>query len=460
MVNAKLAELTSAWDTRLGAFLINSLHKAPDLEDESPEKIYALYLEEKSELEKNPKLLKLAREVDFPLQYLLAKIEARGVRLDTEKLEKMSAELHANIGKIEHKIYSSAGARFNISSPQQVGNVLFESLGLPTKGVKKTARGWSTGAKELKKLENAHPVVKMIENYRELTKLASTYVDVLPKLVDENSYLHTSFHQDVTQTGRLSSSDPNLQNIPTRTDLGREIREAFVASPGKVIVNADYAQFELRLAAALAHDTNLIENFQDDAADIHTRTAAEAFGVALEDVTPRQRRAAKVINFGVLYGMSPRGLSEAAGMTFAEARDFIEKYFRVRKPLRDYIDKTLADGKANGYVETLFGRRRLTPDLNASNYMVREAAKRAAANMPIQGTEADLMKMAMLRVEHEIPEATQFMQIHDSIMVEAAPAAAEKVGAKMKKIMENIYPELGVRLKVEIKIGRSWAEVS
>jgi DNA polymerase-1 len=278
-------------------------------------------------------------------------------------------------------------------------------------------------------------------------------------LAGESNRLHTKFQQDITQTGRLSSSEPNLQNIPARTELGREIRTAFVARNNKLIVNADYSQFELRLAAALAGDTNLIEDFQDDDIDIHTKTAAEAFGRAMEDVSEAERRAAKVINFGVLYGMSPRGLSQATDMSMVEAKDFIDRYFRLRQPIRDLINKTVHQAEIEGYVETLFGRRRLTPDVKSPVYVVREAAKRAAANMPIQGTEADLMKMAMLRIEREIPEAEQFMQIHDSIMVECDPQAAEMVGKKMKQIMENIYPSIGVRLKVDIKIGKNWSKL-
>jgi DNA polymerase-1 len=278
-------------------------------------------------------------------------------------------------------------------------------------------------------------------------------------MVAADGKLHTDFRQDVTATGRLSSSNPNLQNIPTRTELGQRIRRAFVASKGKILVSADYSQFELRLAAALSGDTNLIEDFEDDSVDIHTKTAAEAYGTAFDDITPEMRRHAKVINFGVLYGMSPHGLAAATGMDFAQAKEFIERYFRIRQPIRDFIDATIAQAKDKGYVETLFGRRRLTPDVRAANFVLREAAKRAAANMPIQGTEADLMKMAMLRVETEIPEAEQILQIHDSIMVECAPDAVKSVGQRLKQIMENIYPELGVRLKVDVKSGETWADL-
>jgi DNA polymerase-1 len=226
------------------------------------------------------------------------------------------------------------------------------------------------------------------------------------------------------------------------------------------LVNADYSQFELRLAAALAGDKNLIQAFADDAADIHTKTAAEAYAVAPENVTSQMRRRAKVINFGVLYGMSPHGLAAATGMSNQEARQFIERYFAVRQPIRDFIDATIEQAREQGFVETFFGRRRPTPDVRAANFVIREAAKRAAANMPIQGTEADLMKMAMLKIEAEIPAASQILQIHDSIMVECAPDQATAVGQKMRQIMENICPEIGVRLKVDVKTGANWGELA
>jgi DNA polymerase I - 3''-5'' exonuclease and polymerase domains len=399
------------------------------------------------------------KKLDLELEPILKKMSERGVKINREVLGKIQQDLAKKISALEQEIFEQAGEIFNISSPIQVGEVLFKKLKLPTVGIKKTTRGFSTGAKELAKLSKYHPIVALIENYRELTKLQSTYVEALPKYSDENDLIHTTFSQTITATGRLSSSDPNLQNIPIRTEQGKGIRRALVANEGKIIISADYSQFELRLAAAMANDTNLIEDFQDDSVDIHTKTAAEAYGVAFEDVTSVQRRNAKIINFGVLYGMSPRGLSEAAEMSFFEAKSFIERYFKLRKPIQDFMTKTISDAQKNGYVQTLFGRRRPTPNINASNFIVREAARRQAANMPIQGTEADLMKMAMIRIEKEIPEASQFMQIHDSIMVECDPKNVEEVSAKMKEIMENIYPKIGVKLKVDIKTGKDWNEL-
>ena len=401
----------------------------------------------------------LIKKLDLELEPILKKMSERGVKLDKDVLSQIQQNLEKEINELTKEIHTLVGEEFNISSPIQVSEILFNKLMLPTLGVKKTTRGFSTGAKELSKLSKAHPIIPLIEKYRELTKMQSTYVESLPKYADENNYIHTTFSQTITTTGRLSSSDPNLQNIPIRSEIGKEIRRALVASEDKIIVSADYSQFELRLAAAMAGDVNLIEDFQDNKVDIHTKTAAEAYGVAIEDVTPIQRRNAKVINFGVLYGMSPRGLSEAAEMSFSEAKEFIERYFRLRKPLQDFMEKTISQAEKNGYVETLFGRRRPTPNINSKNYIVRQAARRQAANMPIQGTEADLMKMAMIKIENEIPNVSQFMQIHDSIMVETDPKDLQSVSEKMKEIMENIYPELGVRLKVDIKTGKNWSEL-
>ena len=281
----------------------------------------------------------------------------------------------------------------------------------------------------------------------------------MPKLADSNDRIHTTFNQDVASTGRLSSTNPNLQNIPIRTALGRKIREAFVAESGNVLVSADYSQFELRLAAILADDKPLIEDFNQDV-DIHTKTASDSYGIDMSQVTKDQRRAAKVINFGVLYGMSPHGLSAATGMSFTAAKQFIDQYFELRKPIRQFIDATLERAKIDGYVETYHGRRRPTPDVNSSNFMVREAAKRAAANMPIQGTEADLMKLAMIEVDKKIDGlGEQILQIHDSILVECPRSNAEQIAEILKSTMENIAPELGVKLKVDVSIGQHWGEL-
>ena len=459
------------YDTKHASFLLNSLQPVLSLDDYlagqgvvSPAvgdylaATYTLWRQTAGELAGDGKLNKLAHQVDFPLQIVLAQMEERGVQVDPNLLADMSQKLASEISALEQAIWQAVGYEFNISSPKQLSDALFIKLQLPPTAKKNKSGNYPTGAKELAKLAGLHLVIGMVSEYRELTKLKSTYVDALPRAIGPDGRIHTTLDQDVTATGRLSSSNPNLQNIPTRTNRGREIKRAFIAPAGRVIINADYAQFELRLAAALAGDQNMIRMFADPANDIHTMTAAEAYGIAPSEVTPEQRRHAKVINFGVLYGMSPHGLAAATGMDIGSAKAFIERYFTIRKPIRDYIDQTLRLANERGYVETLFGRRRPTPDVKSSNHMVREAAKRAAANMPIQGTEADLMKMAMLKVE-QIDGAMQIMQVHDSIMVECDVVEADRIAAEMKEIMENIYPNLGVRLVVETKIGPNWAEV-
>ena len=459
------------YDTKHASFLLNSLKPILNLRDyaislgaANPGLVdllsttYALWRRTSEELAGESKLEQLAKTVDFPLQLVLAKMEHRGVAVDASILSSMSTKLANEIGLLEQAIWQTVGYEFNVSSPKQLSDALFVKLQLPPTAKKNKSGNYPTGAKELAKLVGQHPVINMISEYRELTKLKSTYVDALPRAVAPDGRIHTTLDQDVTATGRLSSSNPNLQNIPTRSDRGKEIKRAFIAPTGRVIVNADYAQFELRLAAALAGDHNMIEMFENPDNDIHTMTAAEAYGIAPDQVTPEQRRHAKVINFGVLYGMSPHGLAEATGMDLSSASAFIRRYFAIRKPIRDFIDNTLELAEKRGYVETLFGRRRPTPDVKSANFMVREAAKRAAANMPIQGTEADLMKMTMLKIE-QIDGASQIMQVHDSIMVECNQADAERIASEMKQVMEQIYPQLGVRLLVDIKIGRSWVEV-
>lgn len=478
-------ELVVEHDVRMGAFLINSLSKEQsltelatsevgyegvDLDNIPPIEIpmqapkinsiiWGLFINQTKILKNDfPKVEKLASEIEWPLIPVLARMELVGIKLDTKRLKKMSKELEDSISDLQQSIYGHADFEFNISSPTQLSEVLFERLKLPTKGVKKTKTGYSTAARELDKLRDQHPIIDLISQYREVTKLKSTYVDTLPKMVDEDSRLHTTFSLAVAPTGRLSSHDPNLQNIPVRTELGNEIRRAFVASENRTFVSVDYSQFELRLAAQLANDAELIEAF-NDGLDIHTRTASQVYGVAMEDVTKTQRRDAKVINFGILYGMSPHGLSQATDMTQAEAADFIERYFKLREPLLKYIEDTKNKAHQNGFVETLFGRRRPTPDVKSSNFVVRQAAERAAINHPIQGTEADLMKMAMVELEKKLPkDAQQILQIHDSILIECKPDQAKKVGQICQDVMENIY-KLDVNLDVDVSIADNWGEL-
>lgn len=461
-------------DTAQGSFLLNPLRKSRELRDlvgievlepaVAISAVWALYTEQSEALDSLPELASVARKIDFPLIRVLAKMEHRGIRLDTKALDAMNQELSQKIDTLQDEVYAIAGYEFNISSPSQLAEVLFTKLQLPTAGIKKGKTGYSTGQKELDKLRGQSPIIEMIEKYRELTKLQNTYVETLPKLADEHSRIHTTYNQDVAATGRLSSTDPNLQNIPIRTEMGRRIRNAFVPEDGNVFVSADYSQFELRLAAVLAGDKQMINDFNANT-DIHAKVASEVFKTPLDNVTKNQRRAAKVVNFGVLYGMSPHGLAAAAGMDFMAAKHFIDEYFTVHSDIRTYIDRTVQQARDEGYVATIFGRRRPTPDVKSSNFIVRSSAERAAANMPIQGTEADLMKMAMLEVDQKLQENTaeplgiQLLQVHDSILIECPKSNAEKVSEILQTTMENIYPELGVKLQVDVHTGGNWGEV-
>lgn len=456
--NAQVAEKVLAggafWDLGQGRFLLNPLEREIEYGPEVAE-----FERQKVEFEQYPGLYKIFTQFDLPLIPVLYQMEERGMLIDRAYFEELKREFTAEVRGIEQKIWSIAGREFNLNSPVQLSEVLFTQLGLSTKGIKKTARGYSTGVKELDKLEGQHEIVGMVKEYREAAKLLSTYIAPLPELADKDGRVHTTFNQNVTATGRLSSTNPNLQNIPVRTEVGRRIRTGFIAAPGKVLVSADYSQFELRLAAALAGDKGLVEDFNNDV-DIHTKTASEAFGVPMEEVTKTQRRAAKVINFGILYGMSVRGLSQAADMDYTEAKNFIENYFELRKPIKEYLGNVLEKARHAGYVETLFGRRRPTPDVLSSNFIVRTGAERAAQNMPIQGTEADLMKRAMIRVNEVLPEgANMTMQVHDSLIVECNEGMEGEVGEILKREMEGVAPELDVKLAVDVTVGKNWGEL-
>lgn len=456
-------------DVRQAAFLLDPLRRDRSLagllggELSSPtEEVAAtwqVYGWQVNAFDEKPKVKDIAERFDFPLIYHLFMMEHRGIKLDPKLLGKMSQELGKKHAELEQQMYTMAGYEFNIGSPTQLSEVLFTKLQLPTVGVKKGKNGYSTDQKTLDKLRGQHPIIELIEQTRELAKLKNTYVDPLPELADSDHRLHTTFNQDVAATGRLSSTSPNLQNIPIRSDLGRKIREAFIPEKGNVFVSADYSQFELRLAAVLAGDQQMIDDFNSDI-DIHAKTASDVLGVPLDEVTKGQRRDAKVINFGVLYGMGPHALAQNTGMTFGEAKKFIDQYFELRKPIREYIDATLEKAKNEGYVETYYGRRRPTPDVNSSNFMVREAGKRAAANMPIQGTEADLMKLAMIAVDEKMGDlGEQILQIHDSILIECPEKNAEKVSKILQETMEAIAPELPIKLKVDVSVGKNWGEV-
>lgn len=464
---AKLPQIRH--DTAQGSFLLNPLRRSRNLSDlagvealdpaTAISALWTLYEEQSKAFDELPKLAHVARAIDFPLIPVLARMEWHGIKLDRRVLDTMNDDLTREITDLKTQMHEMVGYEFNISSPAQLSEVLFTKLQLPTTNIKKGKSVFSTRQQELDKLRGQHPIIELIERYRELVKLQNTYVEALPKLVDSKGYIHTTFNQDIAATGRLSSSDPNLQNIPIRTKLGRHVRDAFIPAPGNIFVNADYSQFELRLAAVLAPEPKMINDF-NAGTDIHAKTASEVYGIPLDDVSKTQRRAAKVINFGILYGMSPHGLAAAAEMSFPEAKRFIDEYFRIRPNIRRYIDDTIKKAHDEGYVETLMGRRRPTPDVRSSNFAVRHAAERAAANMPIQGTEADLMKLAMLRVEERLPEgAWQVLQIHDSILVECARDQKDLVSEILVETMEQVMPDLGVSLQVDVKCGENWGEI-
>ncbi len=458
------------YDLRQMEFLLNPLIRDKSLsgilEQEINEKdpieclraMIFIYNRQQKQLENLPKIRKIAKNLDFPMASVLFKMEQAGVEINPDFFAKESKIFDEKITKIETEIFELADTTFNVASPLQLSKVLFEDLALPTKGIKKSRTGFSTGQKELDKLRGLHPIIEKIEQFREFSKLKNTYIDTLPKLADEQNRIHSTFHQDVTSTGRLSSTNPNLQNIPIRSELGRKLRAGFVPKEGNILIAADYSQFELRLAAVMAGDKKLIEDFRSGA-DIHLKTAAMMFNLPENEISAEQRRAAKVINFGVLYGMSAHRLASELKINFAEAKSFIDNYFEVRKPIQNFINKTIKQAEEQGFVETLFGRRRPTPDVKSSNFMIREAAKRAAANMPIQGTEADLMKRAMIEVDKKITQASlgeQILQIHDSILIEAPIKNVEQVSKILREIMEQVCPELDIPLKVDVKIGESW----
>ena len=483
-VSKELAEVILSnkrkfFDTKQAEFLLNPLKREENeaqqgsllvaedcdkaLRGEYSEAWRIKYAKLVGELKKQPKLWGILTKFDLPLIPVLYKMEKGGVKIDLEYFAQLKKEFTERVNVLEQKIYTATGISFNVNSPVQLSKVLFEDLGLPVKGIKKTTRGYSTGASELEKLEGIHPVIGLIKEYREVAKLLSTYVLPLPELVENDGRVHTTFTQNVTATGRLSSVNPNLQNIPVRSEDGKRIRTGFVAKQGRILVSADYAQFELRLAAVLAGDEKLIKAFSENV-DIHTKTASEVFGIPMKQVTKSQRRAAKIINFGVMYGMSPKGLADAADMNFMEAKQFIDDYFKVRQPIKNYLDKTLEQARDLGYVETFFGRKRPTPDVKSANYIVRTAAERAAQNMPIQGTEADLMKRAMIQVDQMlsnkfIGKADLVLQIHDSLIIECDLTIKDAVATELVQIMENVAPELPVRLKADVSIGENWGEL-
>ena len=400
----------------------------------------------------------LFETAELPLCRVLAEMELAGCRVDKGALASFGEMLSRRAAALEQQIYDLAGESFNINSPKQLGEILFGKLGLPHG--KKTKTGWSTNADVLEKLRYEAPIVGAVLEYRQYAKLRSTYADGLLKAMDPDGRIRTSFQMTVTDTGRLSSREPNLQNIPTRTDLGSEIRRMFIPAEGCLLVDADYSQIELRLLACIAGDEAMQQAFRDGR-DIHTATAAQVFHVAPEDVTHEMRRRAKAVNFGIVYGISAYSLSQDIGVTVAEAKDYMEAYFASFPGVKAYMEAVVAKARENGYVETLFHRRRDLPELKSSNFNLRSFGERVALNMPIQGTAADLMKLAMVAVRRRLKaeglRAELVLQVHDELIVECPEAEAETVAKLLAEEMQGVA-HLAVPLTAEAHWGRNWLE--
>ena len=383
-------------------------------------------------------------------------MEKAGVAIDRKQLEEFGIMLSKRISDCEAMIYSYSDGPFNINSTKQLGELLFDKLGLPP--VKKTKTGYSTNADVLEKLKNKHPIIPAIMDYRMLTKLKSTYADGLLKVIDDDGRIRTTFQNLVTATGRLSSTEPNLQNIPVRTDLGAEIRKMFIPKAGYVLVDADYSQIELRVLAHIANDETMQEAFRSGM-DIHTVTASQVFGVAPEAVTALQRRNAKAVNFGIVYGISEFSLAEDIGVSRYEAREYIDSYLANYHGVRTYMRDVVAKARETGFTQTLYGRKRYIPELKSTNFNIRQGAERIALNTPIQGTAADLIKLAMIRVyealKENYPEATLLLQVHDELIIECPEEIASAVSELISKEMEQVA-SLSVPLIAEAKWGSSW----
>ncbi|WP_179996002.1 DNA polymerase I [Acinetobacter sp. YH16051] len=417
---------------------------------------YRLYEVLSAKLQKHPELVNILHNIEMPVARVLTSMEENGIQLDLKFLDQLGVDFSQTMQDLENQIVELAGENFNVSSPKQVGEILFDKLGL--KGGKKTATGqYSTSESVLEKIE--HPISSLILDYRGLSKLKSTYTDGLLKQANNDTHrVHTSYHQALTATGRLSSTDPNLQNIPIRTEIGRQIRKAFVPPEGRVLLAADYSQIELRLMAHFSQDDALLDAF-NHGQDVHRRTAAEVLGIALEDVTSDQRRQAKAVNFGLLYGMSEFGLIRQLGFTREESQNYIKQYFQRYPGIYEYMQRTRQVALEQGFVETILGRRLYTPDIAARNMMVRKAAERAAINAPLQGSAADIIKMAMIEVDKMLPQAQakMLLQVHDELVFEVDADAADELAPKLAEVMQSVV-EISVPLVVEVGKGNNWDE--
>ncbi|MEG2871564.1 MAG: DNA polymerase I, partial [Clostridium sp.] len=397
-------------------------------------------------------------DIEMPVIYSLYHMEQAGICVQKEELNTYGEKLQVQIKQLEKNIYSGTGCEFNINSPKQLGEILFEKLQFPFG--KKTKTGYSTAADVLEKLAPEYPVVQEILDYRQLTKLKSTYADGLASCIRDDGRIHGTFNQTITATGRISSTEPNLQNIPVRMELGREIRKVFVPQDGCVFVDADYSQIELRVLAHMSGDERLIEAYRK-AEDIHAITASEVFHIPLDEVTPLQRRNAKAVNFGIVYGISAFGLSEGLSISRKEALEYINRYFETYPDVKKFLDSLVEEGKEQGYVTTMFGRRRPIPELRSTNFMQRSFGERVAMNSPIQGTAADIMKIAMIRVDarlrREHLKSKLVLQVHDELLIETWKEELESVKQILSEEMKAAA-DLSVALEIDMKVGDSWFE--
>ena len=396
-------------------------------------------------------------DVEMPLQWILARMERRGVKVDVPYLRALGREMEAELESMRRDICGMAGCEFNVNSPKQLGEVLFERMKI-AEGRKTKIGQYITDAETLQKLAENHPICQRILDYREVAKLCGTYVEALPRLADADGLVHTSWNATVAATGRLSSSEPNLQNIPVRSPLGRRIRRAFVPSrPGCVLLSADYSQIELRVMAHLSGDARLVQIFQEGG-DVHAATAAQVFGVAREAVTPDMRRASKEVNFGILYGMGPDALAQRIGVDRKAAREFIDRYLENFSGVRHMMVETVRKAEERGYVETMLGRRRWLPDIRSRNRMLKAAAERMATNAPIQGSAADLIKLAMVALQRELPDADLRLQVHDELVFEVERAQVSALADRVRAIMAGALP-MSVPIVVDVKVGENWADM-
>ena len=417
--------------------------------------IYKLYSILTSKMEETD-TLQLFNQIEMPLIEVLADMQYQGINVDKKKLLEFGDELKTRLNELTKEIYELAGEEFNINSPKQLGEVLFEKLKLPM--AKKNKTGYSTGVEILEKLKTTHPIIEKLLEYRQIGRLNSTYVEgLIPYINSKTNRIHSSFHQTVTATGRISSTDPNLQNIPTRYELGKNLRKVFKPERGRIFIDADYSQIELRVLAHISNDEHMIEAFNHDE-DIHKQVASKVFNVPIEKVTKEQRSRAKAVNFGIVYGITDFGLAEQIGIPRKEAKKYIEQYLEKYQGIKQFMEQIVEKAKKDNYVETLFHRRRYVPEINSNNYMVRQFGNRIAMNTPIQGTAADIMKLAMINIYRKLNErklkSKIILQVHDELLIEAEPEEKEELEEILKQEMENVI-KLKVPLKIDIEEGKN-----